>query len=101
MRHTRKLNFLARNRSRHDSLLIRSFISLAEQATPRARFARIFQQAKNRLFLSPQRQSFKREISLPHVSVSKGLGGYVSVEVQAFDPQYAQTLAKAIRAVKK
>jgi capsular polysaccharide transport system permease protein len=31
-----------------------------------------------------------------HISASEGLGGYVSVEVQAFDPQFAQTLAKAV-----
>jgi capsular polysaccharide transport system permease protein len=30
------------------------------------------------------------------VSVSEGLGGYLTVDVQAFDPEFAQTLAKAI-----
>ena len=31
-----------------------------------------------------------------HVSVWEGFGGYVIVEVRAFDPQFAQTLAKAV-----
>lgn len=31
-----------------------------------------------------------------HVSASEGLGGYVSVEVQTFDPAFTKTLAKAI-----
>src|SRR5205085_5367364 len=30
-----------------------------------------------------------------HVSVAEGLGGYLTVEVTAFDPQYAVRLAKA------
>ncbi len=31
-----------------------------------------------------------------HISASEGLGGYVSVSVRAFDPNYAQALAQAI-----
>lgn len=33
-----------------------------------------------------------------HVTVSEGLGGYVTVDVQTFDPKFAQTLALAIMA---
>ncbi len=31
-----------------------------------------------------------------HVTVSEGLGGYLTVDVQAFDPKFAQALARAI-----
>jgi capsular polysaccharide transport system permease protein len=31
-----------------------------------------------------------------HISVSESLGGYLTVDVYAFDPQYAQALAKAV-----
>ena len=31
-----------------------------------------------------------------HVAASEGLGGYLTVDVQAFDPQYAFALAKAV-----
>jgi capsular polysaccharide transport system permease protein len=31
-----------------------------------------------------------------HVSVSQGLGGYLTVDVQAFDPKFAKALAQAI-----
>lgn len=50
-------------------------------------FSRLGKQASSEKFLSYYRR---------HVSVSEGLGGYLTVEVTAFDPQYAVTLAKAV-----
>lgn len=50
-------------------------------------FSRLSPHASSEKFLAYYRR---------HVSVSEGLGGYVTVEVTAFDAQYAATLAKAV-----
>ncbi len=51
-------------------------------------------------WLSRLRSGSSREAFLSYfrsrVKVSQGLGGYVEVDVEAFDPGFAQTLAKAI-----
>ena len=51
-------------------------------------------------WLSRLRPGSSREEFLDYfrsrVKVSQGLGGYISVDVDAFDPAFAQTLAKAI-----
>lgn len=50
-------------------------------------FSRLGKRASSERFLAYYRQ---------HVSVSEGLGGYLTVEVTAFDPHYAVDLAKAV-----
>ncbi|MBV9756871.1 MAG: hypothetical protein JO047_07440 [Alphaproteobacteria bacterium] len=50
-------------------------------------FSRLSPNASSEKFLSYYRR---------HVSVSEGLGGYLTVDVTAFDPKFALTLAKAV-----
>jgi capsular polysaccharide transport system permease protein len=50
-------------------------------------FSRLGKRAPFEVFLAYYRR---------HVRVSQGLGGYLTVDVQAFDPKFAQALARAI-----
>jgi capsular polysaccharide transport system permease protein len=49
----------------------------------------------SRLGVTASRERFL-DYFLWRVSVSQGLGGFLTVDVQAFDPQFAQTLAMAV-----